>query len=78
MLISRENLPVHGKETKMNEHHERDQRPSPHRMSPFSTRVAGVAPARSGSRPMVREMERPRTESYGELWRRANNRLSRF
>jgi hypothetical protein len=47
-------------------------------MTPFSSRVAGVGPTPSGSRPSVREMERPRTESYGELWRRANNRLSRF
>jgi hypothetical protein len=62
----------------MNEHPERAERSSPQKMSPFSTRVAGVGPPPSGSRPMVREMERPRTESYGELWRRANNRLSRF
>ena len=62
----------------MNQHPDRAQRPSPLKMSTFSTRVAGVGPTPSGSRPLVREMERPRTESYGELWRRANNRLSRF
>ncbi len=62
----------------MNEHPERDPRSGAHKMSGFSARVAGTGPVPSGSRPMVREMERPRTESYGELWRRANNRLSRF
>ena len=62
----------------MNEHPERDPRPGAHKMSRFSNRVAGTDPVPLGSRPMVREMERPRTESYGELWRRANNRLSRF
>ena len=46
-------------------------------MSAFKTRVEGVAPLPPGSRSFVREMERPRTESYGELWRRANNRLGR-
>ncbi len=29
-------------------------------------------------RPLVREMERPRTESYGELWQRASVRMRRF
>jgi hypothetical protein len=53
------------------------ERPTPLKMSAFSSRVAGVAPEPSGSRSFVREMERPRTESYGELYRRANNRLSR-
>jgi hypothetical protein len=62
----------------VNEQSNGAQRPSPHKMSSFSTRVAGVDQVPSGTRPMVREMERPRTESYGELWRRANNRLSRF
>ncbi len=62
----------------MNEQHERAHRQGPTKMSPFSTRVAGTGPTPSGSRPFVREMERPRTESYGELWRRANKRLSRF
>jgi hypothetical protein len=56
--------------------HPNRQRPSPLKMSAFSSRVAGVDPAPSGSRPFVREVERPRTESYGELWRRASNRLS--
>ena len=48
------------------------------KMSAFASRIAGVDPAPSGRGPFQREMERPRTESYGELWRRANNRLSRF
>src|SRR5829696_7496279 len=66
------------KQTTMNEQPEHSQRPTPHTISTFSTRVAGTDLIPSGSRPLVREMERPRTESYGELWRRANNRLSRF
>ncbi|MDQ2675479.1 MAG: hypothetical protein M3Y34_01605 [Actinomycetota bacterium] len=53
-------------------------RPDTVRMSAFSSRVAGIAPVPSGQGPHSREMERPRTESYGELWRRANTRLRRF
>jgi hypothetical protein len=29
-------------------------------------------------RPFAREMERPRTESYGKLWQRASVRMRRF
>jgi hypothetical protein len=62
----------------MNEQRERGERPNQFKMSAFASRVAGVDPAPAGKRPFTREMERPRTESYGELWRRANTRLSRF
>jgi hypothetical protein len=62
----------------MHEQTDRGERPGPVKMSSFASRVAGVDPAPAGKRPFTREMERPRTESYGELWRRANNRLSRF
>jgi hypothetical protein len=62
----------------MNEHPDRGQRPSPLKMSAFASRVAGVDPDLAGTKRFTREMERPRTESYGELWRRANSRLSRF
>ena len=61
----------------MNEQRDSRMHPAPMKMSAFSSRIAGVSPAPSARGPFEREMERPRTESYGELWRRANNRLSR-
>ena len=60
----------------MNQHPESQRRPSPMEMSAFSSRVTGIKPPPSGHGPFMREMERPRTESYGELWRRAT-RLGR-
>jgi hypothetical protein len=59
-----------------------DQQPdhsrSAMKMSAFASRVTGIKPPPANRGPFMREMERPRTESYGELWRRANSRLSRF
>ena len=52
---------------------ERVERPKPIKMSEFSARVAGLEQMPSSRGPFVREMERPRTESYGELFRRANS-----
>ena len=62
----------------MNKHPESHGPPRPTKMSAFSSRVTGIDPAPAGRGPFTREMERPRTESYGELWRRASTRLSRF
>jgi len=62
----------------MNDRAERNQPDRPLKMSAFSSRIAGIGETPSGTRPSVREMERPRTESYGELWRRASNRLRPF
>jgi len=63
--------------TEVNEHQDRGRPPSAVKMSTFASRVAGGGPAPTSRGPSMREMERPRTESYGELWRRANNRFSR-
>lgn len=61
----------------MNDRPERGQPPRPTKMSSFASRVAGVGPVTASRGPVAREMERPRTESYGELWRRANKRFGR-
>lgn len=61
----------------MNEYRGTRKPPSRMKMSAFATRVAGVDPVPSSRGPFLREVERPRTESYGELYRRANSRMGR-
>ena len=59
--------------------HAKDSRPQPPDSPLMASRTADIGriPSAPG-RPLVREMERPRTESYGELWQRASVRMRRF
>jgi hypothetical protein len=60
-------------------HHDKGGRPQPLDSPLMAARSRDVdsVPSAQG-RPLVREMERPRTESYAELWQRACVRMRRF